>query len=347
MKPLAQRNRAAIGAVGVVVTAGIIWGALQYDKLPFLSSGTQYSAYFTQAGGLRSGAVVQVSGYRAGKVSSIELDGTQVRITFDVDKHIHLGERTEAAIKTKSLLGAKFLEITPRGENNLSGPIPADRTTPPYELPDALGDLATTINGLNTVQVSDSLATLAHTFQNTPPDVQAAVQGLGRFSETIDTRDAQLRSLLANANKTTAVLSQRSDQIAGLIADTNALLVALQTQSGALDQISGDISALSRQVSGLVADNRTQLRPALDKLNGVLAIVHNRRERLQKTLKLFNKYAMQLGESCRRLPGHRRPSPRRNPDEQYRLADQHHRQTEHEHDRDAPVETAIPAGGHS
>jgi phospholipid/cholesterol/gamma-HCH transport system substrate-binding protein len=58
-----------------------------------------------------------------------------------------------------------------------------------------------------------------------------------------------------------------------------------------------DVSALARQVSGLVADNRTQLRPALDKLNGVLTIVDNRRERLQKGLKLFNKYAMQLGES--------------------------------------------------
>lgn len=34
----------------------------------------------------------------------------------------------------------------------------------PYQLPDALGDLATTISGLNTDQLSDSLATLAQTF---------------------------------------------------------------------------------------------------------------------------------------------------------------------------------------
>src|ERR1700687_1456734 len=70
MKPLAQRNRAAIGVVGVVVTGGITWGDLHSDKLPSLPSGAQYSAPFTKAGGLRSGAVVQVSGYRAGKVSS-------------------------------------------------------------------------------------------------------------------------------------------------------------------------------------------------------------------------------------------------------------------------------------
>ena len=39
------------------------------------------------------------------------------------------------------------------------------------------------------------------------------------------------------------------------------------------------------------------MRPALDKLNGVLTIVDNRKERLQKSIKLLNSYAMSLGES--------------------------------------------------
>ena len=79
-------------------------------------------------------------------------------VTFDVDEDIRLGDRTEAAVKTKSLLGAKFLEITPRGEGELSGPIPLERTTPAYQLPDALGDLTSTISGLDTTKLSDSLA---------------------------------------------------------------------------------------------------------------------------------------------------------------------------------------------
>ena len=39
------------------------------------------------------------------------------------------------------------------------------------------------------------------------------------------------------------------------------------------------------------------LKPALDKLNGVLTIVDNRKERVQKSIKLLNTYAMSLGES--------------------------------------------------
>jgi phospholipid/cholesterol/gamma-HCH transport system substrate-binding protein len=54
---------------------------------------------------------------------------------------------------------------------------------------------------------------------------------------------------------------------------------------------------VSKQLSGLIADNRTQLRPALDKLNGVLTILDNRKDRIQKSIKMLNAYAMSLGES--------------------------------------------------
>ena len=52
-----------------------------------------------------------------------------------------------------------------------------------------------------------------------------------------------------------------------------------------------------RKLSGFISDNKAQLRPALDKLNGVLAIVDNRKERLQLAIKYLNPYAMSLGEA--------------------------------------------------
>jgi phospholipid/cholesterol/gamma-HCH transport system substrate-binding protein len=297
MKAFEERNPILVGAAGVALTGVVALAALNYDKLPVFNQNKEYSAYFAEAGGLISGAPVQVSGFKVGKVDTVSLDGPRVLVTFNMDKHVHLGDRTEAAIKTKTLLGAKVLEITPRGENQQSGTIPIDRTRPAYQLPDALGDLTATISGLNTGQLSQSLQVLSNTFKDTPPELKIAVQGVARFSDTLDTRDAELRNLLANANKATAVLAQRSDQVVSLIADTNALLVALRTQSSALDQIAGNISAVSRQIKGFIGENRDTLKPALDKLNGVLTIVDNRKEQIQKSIKGLNAYATSLGES--------------------------------------------------
>ena len=297
MKTFSERSPLIIGLIGITAVVVIALGALNYQKLPFFSQGKNYSAYFADAGGLFTGASVEVSGFPAGKVSSIELDGSRVLVTFWVDKDIHVGERSEARIRAKSLLGTKVLEVLPRGDDTLVDTIPIDRTTSPYQLPDAVGDLATTISGLNTVQLSESLATLAQTFSDTPEELRTAVEGVARFAQTLNERDANLRKLLENAAKATGVLAQRTDQVVSLVRDTNALLAELRTQSAALDQIWYNVSAAAQQLKGFIEENRQELRPALDKLNGVLAIIDNRKERLQLAVKGLNTYAMSLGES--------------------------------------------------
>jgi phospholipid/cholesterol/gamma-HCH transport system substrate-binding protein len=297
MKSFSERSPFAIGAIGLIAVIGIVLVALNYQKLPFLNQGSDYSAYFDEAGGLYTGAAVEVSGFVVGKVSSLDLDGPRVLVKFRIDNDIHLGDRTEAAIKTKGLLGTKILDVLPRGDGDLTGTIPLERTKSPYQLPDALGDLSDVIGGLNTNEVSNALATLAQTFSGTPDELRNAVQGVARFSQTLNERDAHLRTLLENAAKATDVLAKRSDQIVGLVRDTNALLVQLQAESAALDQIWYNLSAVMQQLKGFIAENRQTLRPALDRLNGLLQIVDNRKQRVQQAIPLLNNYVMSLGES--------------------------------------------------
>jgi phospholipid/cholesterol/gamma-HCH transport system substrate-binding protein len=297
MKPFRERNPIIVGTIGLATLIAVTLGAFNYHKLPFISSGTTYSAYFAELGGLTTGAPVQVSGLRAGQVQSISLEPEGVLVKFSVADDIRLGQRSEAAIKTIGLLGNKVLAVTPRGDGHLSETIPIGRTTSPYQLPDAVGDLTATISGLNTDQLSASLKTLSQTLHDTPPQLKVAVDGVARFSQTLDQRDAQLRTLLANARKATAVLAERTDQIVRLIHDTNALLAQLRTESSALDHISGNISALAQQLHGVIAENRLTLKPALDKLNGVLAIVDNRKAQVQKALKGLSTYITSISES--------------------------------------------------
>jgi len=296
VKPLAERNRITVGVVGILIVVALVIAVFSYDKLPFINGKSDYSAYFTEAGGIKSDSEVRVSGLSVGRVSSVKLEGTKVLVSFTVDDDVALGDRTEASIKTETVLGTKMLEITPRGDGTLSGTIPVERTHSPYDLPTALGDLTSTISALDTTKLSSALTTLADTFKDTPPDLKVALEGVAQFSSTLDNRDAKLRNLLANANKVTAVLAKRSDQIASLVVNANALLAELLTQRNSVDALMTNVTAAARQISAVVNDNRTQLKPALDKLNGVLGILDNRKQELQRTLWLLRRYAMSFGE---------------------------------------------------
>lgn len=297
MKSFSERNPFVLGIVGAAVITGIVLGALNWQKIPFINPGQNYSAYFAEAGGLFTGAGVEVSGLPVGRVSSIDLDGQRVLVKFRINGDVQLGDRTTAAIKTKGLLGTKKLDIIPGGEGSLNSTIPLERTTSPYQLPDALGDLTTAISGLNTNQLSESLATMARTFADTPPDLRNAVKGVARFADTLNKQDAQLRTLLENAAKTTEVLANRTNSIVELVRQTNTLLIALNQQGESLDRIWRNISAVSKQLKAFIGENRETLKPALEKLNGVLTIVDDRKERVQDAIKRLNSYAMSLGES--------------------------------------------------
>lgn len=297
MKQFSERNPYRVGAIGIAVTVVAILLATNYDKLTFLTGEKEYAAYFAEAGGLETNSVVEVSGARIGRVSSVGLDGPRVLVKFRIPGDVRLGDRTEAAVKLKNLLGSKVVELTPRGEGRLTGPIPLERTTPAYQLPDVLGDLSATVAKLNTDQLSNALSVVANEFGSTPPQLKEAVQGVARLSQTLNERDKELRNLLSNASKVTDVLAKRSDQIVGLVGDTNSLLAALKAESGSLDRVWVDLAAIARAVGAIVDDNHATLRPALDKLNGVIAILDNRKGRIQEAIKGLNGFALALGES--------------------------------------------------
>ena len=55
-------NLIHVGVIGIVLGLCIVIATLQYDRLPFLNGGINYSALFTDAGGLMVGDDVTVSG---------------------------------------------------------------------------------------------------------------------------------------------------------------------------------------------------------------------------------------------------------------------------------------------
>ncbi|OBB84856.1 mammalian cell entry protein [Mycobacterium colombiense] len=297
MKRPSEYNPKIIGVIGTLTVAALVALALGFKHLPFVDSDRRYTAYFAEAAGLTPGSPVQVAGFRVGEVTDVRLDGPRVLVEFTMEDSIHPGDRTAAAIKTETLLGTRLVEVTTHGDGRLDGPIPLQRTTSPYELPQALGDLSQTIAGLDTNKLNESLTTLAETFKNTPADLRTAVEGISRFSDTLNKRDERLRNLFADANKVTGVLRERSDQIVGLVNDTNSLLGELSGEATTLTQLSGNISALAQQISGLVADNKSTLRPALEKVNGVLTMIDNRRDDLIKSIHLIRRFSLSLGES--------------------------------------------------
>ncbi|TCO46676.1 MCE family protein [Actinocrispum wychmicini] len=285
MKRLKDRNQTAVGGFTLLLVTLVTLAVFFADDLPIIGSGTTYSAYFSEAGGLADGNEVQVAGVKVGKVSTVDLAGDQVRIRFKI-QDVRLGDQTKAAIGIKTLLGEKYLALEPAGTaaQNPNVPIPRTRTSSPFDITTAISQLSTTVNDIDTQQLADSFKVVADTFKDTPEHMRSALAGLSALSKTVSSRDAQLAHLLSNTSQVSRTLAGRNDEITKLINDGNQLLAEIQKRKDAISRLLKGTQDLAAQLRGLVADNKAQLQPVLQQLDKVTSLLQRNQDNLSRGL---------------------------------------------------------------
>jgi phospholipid/cholesterol/gamma-HCH transport system substrate-binding protein len=292
MKPFRERNLTLIGAVSVAIIVLLLLFSLDLGSLPFITSGHTVYAEFTDAATLQKGDNVRVSGVLVGKVTSVELKyipgyGNVVRVAMKVSGGPHLGAGTTAGIDIETLLGQVYVALSPSPGGSLpDNTIAVDRTTTPTSITQAFIGLGQRAGEIDVRQLAKSFEVLADTFKNTPGDVHASLVGLERVSQTIASRNNQLTSLLGKANAVTSTISAHDAEITKLIDDSSLILQTISQQRAVVHQLLVSTAQLSQQLTGLVADNRKLIGPALAELGRTLQILRANQRGLDETLHL-------------------------------------------------------------
>ena len=266
--------------------------AFRAQDLPVIGGGDTYYAAFTESGGLKANDEVRIAGVRVGKVESVALDGDHVKVTFRVESDSGFGKETHAAIKVKTLLGAMYLSLEPAGSGQLAegAEIPVERTSSPYDVVDAFSGLAETSDQIDTDQLAESLGTLADLTRNTPEEFRGALDGVSRLSANIAARDGQINTLLKNLDRVSTVLDDRDEDIVGLMKDSDVLFRALVARREAVHNLLVSTSGLSKELTTLIRQSRADLKPALEHLENVLAVLNKNEDNLDNSLRLMEPF---------------------------------------------------------
>ena len=285
MAPFREQNKTVIGGVGLLLILLLLAASFNADKLPIIGGGTVYQAAFTEAAGLQPNDEVRVAGVKVGKVIGVELDGNKVLVHFRV-KNADFGKTSRADIRIKTVLGRKFVMLTPDGPGQLSPDdvIPTSRTSSPYDVSDAFQGLASTVGKIDTKQLEKSFQTLADTFKDTPDEVRSSLTGLSRLSRTIASRDDQLQVLLKRSSVVTQVLAERDKDLTAFLADSSLILEELHQRRAAIQSLLTSTTQLSEQLIALVRENRATLAPALAKLHDVVLVLKANEGNIDKAL---------------------------------------------------------------
>lgn len=111
-------------AVGFFLLIGIFslaYISVKLGRLEMLGSkGYEVYAEFEQVGGIKTGASVEIAGIAIGKVTRMRLKDYQALLSMEIDRNVKLQEDAIASVRTKGLIGEKYILITPGGsEKNI------------------------------------------------------------------------------------------------------------------------------------------------------------------------------------------------------------------------------------
>jgi len=112
--------------VGLFMGIGILCLAILSIRVArndyLVEGGYDVQAVFTNCNGLRGGSTIMIAGVEVGRVKKITLQDYEAKVTMALQAGVILQKDAIASIRTKGLIGEKYIEITPGA---------ADTTVPP------------------------------------------------------------------------------------------------------------------------------------------------------------------------------------------------------------------------
>lgn len=110
-------------AVGIFVLLGLLslaYLSIHLGRLEIMGGGYYIvEAKFERAGGIRTGASVEIAGVEVGRVKSVRLENYQAIISMYIYKDVKIQEDAIASIRTKGIIGEKFVQISPGGSDKI------------------------------------------------------------------------------------------------------------------------------------------------------------------------------------------------------------------------------------
>ena len=260
------------------------------------------TAYFDRTIGLYESGDVQVMGMAVGRVDSIEIDGTLVRVEMTIDDDVPLPADVRATIGQTQLIGERNVVLFPPWDAEKEAAdaarmadgdvIPRERTEVPVE-PDeglqAFNDLAESLDGDVVRQfVSDS----ADVLEGRGDRIGAAIDQAAGLGTALAEIDQQLVDAADNLHVLAGSLATRDEQLGALVDDFAQASEVLAAERDGIRSFLSSLVELTAQGRGLLDAYGEQLPGDIAAATALASILERNTSSLDQLLSAFPQLAI-------------------------------------------------------
>lgn len=224
---------------------------------------------------------VKVNEVPVGRVEDIRLapDGWTAEVTMLLNGDVDLPANALAMLRQSSLLGEKYVELSPppageeKGELTDGALIPIERTNRNTDIEEVLGALSMLLNGGGIEQLQNiaqemnaalsgneagirrtlgSVDDLVSTLDESKSDITRAIDGVSRLAGTLDAEREELAGVIDGLGPGLKVLTDQRSQLVRMLQSLQSLSdVAIRTVDASQADVVADLKALTPALTKL------------------------------------------------------------------------------------------------
>lgn len=241
-------------------------------------------------------STVKVNDVSVGQVTEVALDGQHAVVTMELQNDVELPANAVAELRTTSLLGEKFVQLSaptdeaPQGEIADGADIPLDRTGRNPEVEEVLGALSLVLNGGGVAQLKTIASELNKALEGREDTARSVLDQVRQFMQQLDENKTDIVAAIDSVNRLATSVTEQQDSIDAALDELPDALESIDQQRAdlvkmleALDRL-GDVGVrvISKTKDGTIA--------ALEQLNPVLTELANSGDDLVKSFHVFLTY---------------------------------------------------------
>lgn len=285
---------ARIGLAVLAAAVIFIAGAMYLRGIDIRSKQYSLIVLYRNVNGLKDGDVVTVAGFAVGHVESMSMAGRRIAVNLSIQTKVHLPRDSEAILKSETIMGGKFIEISPGADSlllqngdSLSGLYEADLS----ELTATLAPISSNVLGIlenvnstfdeptrkriqeivadmarSAARLEEVIRTEGAQAERAFANFAAFSQDLSRFARTLDTLALSQRGNVDTGMTALRNVAQNLDRVSAKLDYTaeslNLVLTRMKNGEGTLgkliqdEKLYNDLDSLSVNLNLLVKDLR-------------------------------------------------------------------------------------------
>lgn len=253
-----------------------------------------YHALFTDATGVTVGDKVRLSGVEVGRVSAVELDGSDddlgerpARISFTVAEDVPLHTKAELALRYENIVGRRYLAITEEPDGTPLEPgatIGTDRTEPALNLTVLFNGFQPLFRALDPEQTNELADLMVRTLQGEGTTYASLMRSTASLTTELADRDEVIGNVIDNLGTVLSTVATRDTQLTALIVTFRDLMRGLAKDRDEISEALPGLSDLLTVSSGLISDVRGPLKADVDELTGIVDLLHQDRRIISESL---------------------------------------------------------------